>query len=180
MKTLIAYSSTHGTAAECARWLEDSMTGAEAADLKQSAVNPQPYDLVILGSSIYGGQIQREVRDYCKQYLGILLQKPLGIYLTCLTQDQAEIRHFLDYGLSAEIVQHLTAFCTPGGAVYLSKMGFLERSIAHKLLNRFLREQGLEALRDRKTDYVTLSKEKVERFARQMSGAAGETQELSR
>lgn len=168
MGTIIAYSSLHGSAAECARWLAETMDGAEAVDLKKQTADPSACDCVILGSSVYGGQIQQEVRNYCKKYLGILLQKPLGIYLTCLTRENAEIREFLENGFPPELVGHLTAFCAPGGAIYFTKMNFLERGVSKVLLNRFLKSQGMGTTSDGKEDYVNLSKEKIEEFAKKM------------
>jgi len=167
LETIIAYSSTHGSAAECAGWLAQAISGAEAIDLKKRTVDPSPYDCVILGSSVYGGQIQQELRTYCKKYLGILLQKPLGIYLTCLTREKPEIRQYLKNGFPPELVDHMTAFCAPGGAIYFSKMNFLERGVSKAILNRFLRLQGAKT--DGKTDYVDISKEKVEEFAKRMA-----------
>lgn len=164
---IIAYSSTHGSAAECAGWLQQALNGAETVDLKKRTADPSSYDCVILGSSVYGGQIQQEVRSYCKRYLGILLQKPLGIYLTCLSREETEIRRFLENGFPAEIVGHLAAFCAPGGAIYFTKMNFLERNISKLLLNRFLKSQGVQT--DGRSDYVDLSRDKVEEFAKRMS-----------
>ncbi|WP_164919044.1 MULTISPECIES: flavodoxin domain-containing protein [Acutalibacteraceae] len=164
---MIAYSSTHGSAAECAGWLQQMLNGAEIVDLKKRTVDPSPFDCVILGSSVYGGQIQQEVRSYCKRYLGILLQKPLGIYLTCLSREEAEIRRYLESGFPAELAGHLTSFCAPGGAIYFTKMNFLERNISKLLLNRFLKSQGEQT--DGKTDYVSLSKEKMKEFAERMT-----------
>lgn len=166
--TIIAYSSTHGTAAECARRLAQKIQNAEVVDLKKKMIDPSGYDCVILGSSVYGGQVQQEVQNYCKKYLGILLQKPLGIYLTCLTQDKAEIRWFLENGFPNEIVEHLTALCTPGGAVYFTKMNFLERNVSKIFLNRFFKSKAMGIVCDGKTDYVTLSKEKIDAFTKEM------------
>ncbi|WP_411675958.1 flavodoxin domain-containing protein [Caproicibacter sp.] len=170
MKTLIAYSSTHGSAAECARFLAGILGDTDVVDLKKGDANPAGFDAVILGSSVYGGQIQKEVKDFCKKYLGILLQKPIGIYLTCLTEERDEIRQFLENGFPSEIVGRLTAFCTPGGAIYFTKMNFLERNASKILLNGISKSKGAGKITDGKTDYVTLSKEKLEAFARRMAG----------
>jgi menaquinone-dependent protoporphyrinogen oxidase len=170
VKILIAYSSLHGSAAECARWLEKTMDGAEAVNLKEQVVDPSSYDRVILGSSIYGGQIQKEVRDFCKRYLGILLQKQVGVYVTCLTREKAQIRQFLENGFPPELVERLAALCAPGGAIYFSKINFLERMFSKFLLNKYLKSLGMPPS-DGKTDYVNLSKEIMNEFAKQMAGS---------
>ncbi|MFU0832953.1 MAG: Flavodoxin-5 domain-containing protein [Oscillospiraceae bacterium] len=169
MGTIIAYSSTHGSAAECARMLEKKIKNAKVIDLKKEMPDPSDYDCVILGSSVYGGQIQQEVRSYCKKYLGILLQKPLGIYLTCLTPDKTEIRWYLENGFPNEIVEHLTALSTPGGAIYFTKMNFLERNISKVLLNKFSKAREMGIIFDGKTDYIALSEEKLDAFAKEMA-----------
>lgn len=169
LKTMIAYSSTHGSAAQCARWIADTMEGAEIFDLKKQKPDPFSCDCVILGSAVYGGQIQKEVSGFCKKYLGVLLQKPLGIYLTCLTREETELRRYLKNGFPAELVGHLSAFCAPGGALYFTKMNFLERNITRTLLNGFLKQQGMEPSTVGEKDYVNLSRERTEEFANRMA-----------
>jgi menaquinone-dependent protoporphyrinogen oxidase len=144
-------------------------------DLKKQMTDPSAYDRVILGSSIYGGQIQKEVRDYCKRYLDLLLQKRIGVYVTCLTREEEQIRQFLKCGFPHELVGHFVSFCAPGGAIYFSKINFLESMLSKFFLNKYLKSKGLP-LSDGKTDYVNLSKEILNKFAIQMTGS-GETVE---
>lgn len=177
MKTLIAYSSTHGAAAECARRLAERFGGAETADLKKGTADPAAFDRVVLGSSIYGGQVQREVKEYCRRYLGVLLQKPLGIYFSCMTEEDAEARAYLQKAFPPELIPHLSAFGALGGAFYFTKLNFLERGVTKALLRQISKSKGTALPCDGKTDYVTLSDEKIGAFVRRMEAGLPEAAE---
>ena len=93
MSTLIAYSSAHGAAAECARRLAEKIEGpAETVDLGKSGADLARYDWIVLGSSIYAGRVRREVLDFCRKNHDALLQKPLGIYFSCRISRSASPR----------------------------------------------------------------------------------------
>lgn len=60
MKTLILYTSQFGATAQYARWLRDSLPGADLMDIhtfEQYNVDFANYDWVVIGSSVYMGQI---------------------------------------------------------------------------------------------------------------------------
>lgn len=174
VQTLIAYSSTHGAAAECARRIAEKMEGgAETLDLKKGAADPALFGRVILGSSIYGGQVQREVTAFCKKYGAILLRKPLGVYFCCISEDRTEVRGYLEKAFPPEMVSHLTAFGALGGAFYFTKMNFLERGVTKYVIKRVSQSQGRPMPCDGRTDFVALSDEKIEEFAGRMNASGG-------
>lgn len=174
MNTLIAYSSTHGAAAECARRLAERFGGAATVDLKKETADPSAFGRVVLGSSIYGGQVQKEVREFCRNCRGVLLQKPLGIYFSCMTEDEAEARAYLERAFPPEIVAHLSAFGALGGAFYFTKLNFLERGVTKALMKQISKSRGTALPCDGKTDYVALSDEKIAAFARRMGADRAE------
>lgn len=61
MRTLILYATKHGAARDIAQRLAKRMNGATVIDLGTgSAPSPNGYDCVIIGSSVYVGQLRKE------------------------------------------------------------------------------------------------------------------------
>jgi menaquinone-dependent protoporphyrinogen oxidase len=93
MKVLVAYRSKYGTTAACARGVRDLIRAETVvADL---ARRPWPaareYDVVLIGGSIYGGKIQREVGVFCDREREALLRCKVGLFLCCMyTGEQAD------------------------------------------------------------------------------------------
>ena len=173
MKTLIAYASNHGAAADCARRLVVKLRGSvETVDLKQNRqVQPELFDRIILGSAIYGGNAIKEVVDFSEKYEETLLQKQIGVYFTCLTEEPEAVRAYLTRNFSSRIAEHLSAFEAMGGAIYFTKMNFFQRRFNKQLLKAVSKKQGQNVVFDGKTDYITLSEKKIAEFAKQMNSS---------
>lgn len=176
MKTLIAYTSTHGAAAECARKLAPRLHGeAEIADLKIGPVpDLAPYDCVVLGSSIYGGSIGKEMTAFCKIDLGKLMHKPLGIFFSCFTEDEPTLQQYLKRNFSPQLAEHAAAFESFGGALYFSKMNPIERWFTAKMMHVAAKNRGGNFTFDGKTDYTAFADDKISAFAERMNNAMQE------
>ncbi len=128
MKTLIAYRSKYGATAACAQALVQRIRGETViADL---ARQPWPvvsqFDVVLVGSPIYGGRIQREVRVFCDRQREGLLSRRVGLFVCCMYQGeqaQEEVQGAWPEWLSAH------AFLdTPfGGELHLARLSLLDR-----------------------------------------------------
>ncbi|MBO5416436.1 MAG: hypothetical protein J6A83_07395 [Clostridia bacterium] len=94
MKILIAYTSKHGTTAECATVLADRLTGGNEIDLIdmkcQMPISAEYYDVVILGSSVRMGHISKKVKRYIKDNMEALAEKQTAVFLCCGFPDEFE------------------------------------------------------------------------------------------
>src|SRR5674476_716644 len=92
MKTMIIYSSTYGYTKECAERLKENLLG------EVIVVNPtinvitqlDEIDNVIIGGSIYMGQIQKNIKEFCASNVTLLKDKRLGLFLCCGLPDKFE------------------------------------------------------------------------------------------
>lgn len=84
--TLIVYASRRGDEEKCAREIFDLIDGkVDICDLNNRASFPDAstYDAVIIGSSVYHGKIPEPVSNFCRTNLEVLVQKRLGLFITC-------------------------------------------------------------------------------------------------
>lgn len=129
MSTLIAYSTKHGATRKYAEALAQEFSGpVTVVDLaKNPAVEPASFDTVVIGSAIYAGQAQKEVREFCARNLEVLRQKRLGLYICCWFQDQADRQ--LAATFPPELLSAATAKAALGGEIILTELSLFERLI---------------------------------------------------
>lgn len=128
MKTLILYATKHGAAQEAARMIADAMGGATLCDL---AKDPLPSlgdaDAIVVGGSVYAGMLRKEARAFLRAHAQELCQKPLGLYLCCLSESGLE--GYLTSNVPAPVLAHAKATAVMGGVCDPQKFKALERLV---------------------------------------------------
>ncbi|TVQ27951.1 MAG: flavodoxin [Spirochaetaceae bacterium] len=129
MKTLIAYATKYGATEKAARALSDQLHGdVELRNLTQDTVHDLAgYDRIIVGGSIYVGQIQDDVKTFCRDNQSVLLQKPLGLFICCGDEERADEQ--LAQNFDAALVEHASPTGYFGYEYDFGKMNILFRFI---------------------------------------------------
>lgn len=85
MKTIIIYATKYGFTKECVDELKNQLNGdVLAVDiLKDSISSLDAFDQIIIGGSIYMGQINRKLRTFYENNLESITSKRLGLFLCC-------------------------------------------------------------------------------------------------
>lgn len=128
MRVLIAYRSKYGTTAACARILGQRIRAeAVVVDLtRQPWPDAHEFDVVLIGGSIYGAKIQREVTTFCHRQREELLSRKVGLFLCSMYQGeqaQAELRGAYPEWLSA----HAFANRLFGGELHRDRLTLWDR-----------------------------------------------------
>ncbi|MBC8059494.1 MAG: flavodoxin domain-containing protein [Clostridiaceae bacterium] len=152
MKTLIIYGTKHGSTEKCSNLLKAKLQGdIVVVNIKKDLVpDINLFDNIILGSSIYMGQIQKEIKNFCIQSLNVLKSKKVGIFICGM--NEKEVKTLFSNQFPEELVTSATAKEYFGGEFILKNMNFLERFIMKKV-----------AKIDKDTS--TLSEENINKFA---------------
>ncbi|HVP18208.1 MAG TPA: flavodoxin domain-containing protein [Spirochaetia bacterium] len=135
MKVLIAYRSRYGVTESCAKTLAGRISsGAVLHDLRSSERQSlEGFDIVLIGGSIYGGRIQREIPAFCDRERESLLSRKVGLFICCFYTGEraaAEIQEAFPSWLTA----HAFAREVLGGELSLSKLSFLDRILVRTLV----------------------------------------------
>jgi menaquinone-dependent protoporphyrinogen oxidase len=133
MKTLIAYGTKYGTTRKAAEEIAKSLPGEVAlVDLKENKdLDVCAYDAILIGASVYGGNIQREVRSFFDQNHHDLVAKPYGLFIAAGNDLEVERNYRVYVGKTiydqAEIREYI------GYSYDFSKMNFFEKTIIKKV-----------------------------------------------
>jgi menaquinone-dependent protoporphyrinogen oxidase len=133
MKTLIVYSSKHGTTQKVAEIIAEKLNHSSTqTNLKErQTIDLNPYEQIIIGGSIHAGMLQKRVRQFCEKNMSILLQKRVGLFLSCMDDNKA--REQLVRAFPEILRNHAISCKTTGGEFRMDKMNFIERAIVKKV-----------------------------------------------
>ena len=133
MKTLIVYCSKYGTTGECAKEMAEHIKGPVSLSNLQSGEYPglKEYDTVLIGGSIYGGNIQKQIQAFTTAHQEELLRKNVGLFISCAFQDKSEA-YFTDF-FPDEIYEHAFAKVYVGYGYNFEKMGLVSKMLVKAL-----------------------------------------------
>lgn len=122
--------SKHGSTEKTALYLQQHLpvtTDLLHFNPSSPRLDLQPYDIVILGGSVYMGQIQSEIKVICRIHEQELLEKQLGLYICCMNEEQAETA--IKHAFPETLRQHAKAIGIMGGELHFEKMSFMEKLV---------------------------------------------------
>lgn len=138
MKALIVYSSKYGAAEwaakEIASILErDHGAVTESYNIRKvTAPKPDSFDCIILGGSVYAGQMNKKLELWAETNQESLTQKALGLYVTALTRGDKAMS-YLEAGFPPAILARACAKTETGGLADMQTMKWLDRLIMKKV-----------------------------------------------
>lgn len=142
MKTLIVYGSKYGFTEECAMKLKSQMgKDTQCINVKKEKVQGiESYNRILIGSPVYAGTFQKEIKAFCEEYLQILLKKEVGIFGS--GGSVSEFRKVVEQNIPKELFVHATAISCLGGEFRLSKMNFFERAMIKMISKAQVKKGG--------------------------------------
>lgn len=172
MKFLILFASKYGASEKCANLLSEKLNGhVTVINLKENKnINLSDYDKIIVGASVYAGNVQAEIKNFCATNSNLLLSKPFALFLSCMSDGKEEINSYIQKSFSNELINHATAIDSLGYEFNFSKMNFFERQII-KMVVKSKNKKGESVIKlDGKTNFSAISNEKILVFANKLNG----------
>ena len=113
MKIMIGYATKSGAARECAELLRREFPEAQVFDLNKDAVNPDDFDVIIIGSGVRIGKLYKPVRKFLKDNHSILLRKKVAYYVCNGEPDTAQ--EIIDKNFPQDIIASAITIDSFGG-----------------------------------------------------------------
>ena len=132
METLILFSSKYGATKEVANKISTHFPQAEVQDIKELGnLDITRYDSIIIGSSIYAGVVNKEIKDFISTNQSELKNKTWAVFFCGLnpkTKDEVVKNNFPGGELnSAKVITYL------GGLFEAKKANFFEKTLISAL-----------------------------------------------
>jgi len=133
METLIIYTGKYGCTKECAEQLKKKLdNGATIVNVANEVIpSLDEYDNIIIGSSVYIGQINKKIKAFANDNVNMLLKKKIGLFLVCgFTEKFNEV---LAQNFQKELIEHASSTECFGGEINVDKMNFLHKGVVKML-----------------------------------------------
>lgn len=129
MNTLIIYASTYGYTEEMVnKMVNESNYQFDSINiLKNKNIDITKYENIIIGSCIYVGQINKELKKFLSNNHDELMHKNIGLFLACAFEEQ--FKTHLANNFTSDMIDHSMIQVNLGGKLQKDKMNF-----AHKVL----------------------------------------------
>ncbi|MDX6451278.1 MAG: menaquinone-dependent protoporphyrinogen oxidase [Gaiellaceae bacterium] len=129
-RTLVAYASKHGSTEEVARAIGARLRdGGQDVDIRDAAIvtDVAPYDVVVLGGSLYMGRWHADARVFLRHHRAALEERLLAVFAlgsrTLDEHDVADSRRQLDNALERLDI-HPNLVTMFGGVIEPAKLRF--------------------------------------------------------
>jgi menaquinone-dependent protoporphyrinogen oxidase len=143
--------------------LSGKLTGrVDLVNIKTSPVpNLSMYDRVIIGGSIYVGQIQKQIKEFCSSNLNALKEKKVGLYICCGFVENSS-QHFQN-AFPKELLDTAVAKECFGGELNIDKM-----KIFDKLITKMVSKASKKSAADGKSSEPIILVDNVQKLAKDM------------
>ncbi|WP_027955585.1 flavodoxin domain-containing protein [Halobacillus kuroshimensis] len=131
MKSIIVYTSKHGSTEKAVQLLSDRLDGEVAAVKVDKAwgINLHSYDRVILGGPIYNGQLSMELSSYAVCHLHTLMETQIGLFILAAAEDVFTLQRELEEAFPAPLYAYASAKESFGYELHLGGLSALEKVI---------------------------------------------------
>lgn len=131
MKSLIVYTSKHGSTEKAVQLLVDRLEGEVAAIKVEDAwgIDLHSYDRVILGGPIYNGQISMELSSYAVCHLNTLMERQVGLFILAAAEDVFTLERELEEAFPEPLYAYASAKEAFGYELHLDQLSALEELI---------------------------------------------------
>lgn len=134
MNTLIVYSGKYGCTSKCVSLLEEGLSGTvKTVNLKTDSIpNLNDFDKIIIGGSIYIGQMHKTCKQFCIEHLETLMTKTVGLFICC--GDTEQVNLYADSAFPPILRKHAVTLSCFGGEFQLDSMKWLDKLMIKAVL----------------------------------------------
>ena len=133
MKTIIIYASTYGYGKECAEKLAEQLKSEVLLmDISKESNPPiDEFDNVVIGGSIYMGQIPKKLKEYCSANVELIKNKRLALFLCSGMPENFD--KDMKNAFPEELLQKAIVMESFGGVIKREKL-----NLAHKIIIKMM------------------------------------------
>ncbi|MFV0397729.1 MAG: flavodoxin domain-containing protein [Bacteroidales bacterium] len=137
MKTVIIFSSKHGTTAKVAQMISDKIKENNDITLihldGKNGISLENYEKIILGTSVYAGKPSKKMCRFCEKNRSVLENKLIGLFVCGMYHKPDVMEEELKNAFPSYLHRVAKTAAFLGGEFRLEKMNFLERLIVKKV-----------------------------------------------
>lgn len=133
MKTAIIYSTTHGSTEKIADYIAEKINDGEVTVIrleKNTTIDLVSFDRIILGGSVYLGDIQAQMTKFCDDNFDTLKTKNVGLFTCGIEPELIRTDDELEMAFPKKIFNIAVATAFVGGEISFEKLNPTQKFIS--------------------------------------------------
>lgn len=133
-KSILIYYSKHGCTEKISKLIAKEINSdiVNILDKESKDTDFESYDNIVIGTSIYAGQVNKKMKNFILENKEMLLTKNLGLFICGLNEKEFETEFTTAFG--EDLRKHAKVkglFC---GEIIFKKLNFFEKLIVKKIM----------------------------------------------
>lgn len=147
MKSVIVYTSKTGTTKKCVDMLLERLDDAVSVDLEKESVDISTYDMIIIGSPIRIGMMNKNVKKFIDENIEILKNKKYAFFICCGFVDS--YKKYYEENIPSELLEGAIFYDTFGGEMALDKQKGFDKMVVKMVSKKIKNVSDIKILEDR-------------------------------
>lgn len=152
MKTLIIYASKTETTKKCANLLKEKLNDVDISNIKSLSIDINNYDLIIIGSPIRMGLIDKNIKKFLINNLDILKSKKAAYFICCGFKENY-LKYF-EQNFPQELLYMALIYDTFGGELDLEKQKGFDKFIVKMVSKNNPQKEDIKILTKNIANFV--------------------------
>lgn len=128
MKTLIIYASKTGTTEKCAKNISTQLKDATAVNIYTQNEDINRYDLIVIGSPIRMGMIDKKIKNFLLKNIECLKFKKTAYFICCGFNENW--KKYYEQNIPKDLLDSAITYDTFGGEMDIENQKGLDKFIA--------------------------------------------------
>lgn len=127
MKTLVVYASKTGTVEKCVKLICSKLSDVKAMNIYVESEDLKHFDLIIVGSSIRMGMIDKKIKKFLTKNMEYLKQKNTAYFICCGFSENWE--EYYKQNIPKDLLDRAIIYDTFGGEIDIKKQKGFDKLI---------------------------------------------------
>lgn len=157
MKILIIYASKTGTTEKCAKEINTKIKNSKIVNIKNQNENIDKYDLIIIGTPIRIGMIDKKIKKFIINNLETLKNKKVAYFICCGFKENS--KQYFEQNIPKELLNKSIIYDTFGGNLDINKQKGLDKIITKIVIKKTDKNRKIKILEENICKFIKIIKE---------------------
>ncbi len=146
MKTLIIYASKTGTTEKCAQEINRQIKKSKMVNILNQNENISGYDLIIVGTPIRMGMIDKKIRKFLIKNIEILKSKRVAYFICCGFKENW--KSYYEQNIPKDLLDISVIYDTFGGEIDRQKQKGFDKFIINMVCKNIEKDKEIKILNE--------------------------------